>query len=956
MPDLAHLHITVSSDEATKAAVNLDDMGVSAKQTETSVTSLGRVSQAQFSLISQGAEQAAAKVATLGQSYRFIRSESGLLVPEGTKLAATTKAVGQALGATRTHADNTGKSLGHMAESMGLGHRSIHKLTSVLLVAQGAAAGAERDFVHLGGSFLTAALFGNKFTVALTAVAAVIGFLVGSNKEAEDQAKKSQEAFREQMTTYREKAEEAREALRLLADAEKGRGTGRDPGAVTAERKRKKELTDLEEQVVYLEEARQLNLKIAGDLRLATQRTHQPTYSAWTSSTDRVNPTLEDVRKTQSAARGSASRQGEELEAINRRILLLKQEEEGTDEAENKLLSQRALLHLSEVAAIHSARDATIAGLKATEEGRNAQLASSAEEITGLEHKRSTLAHILKIFGGQDVEMRRQIEILDEQIARSKILLRLNTGIDDKDRDRARRTFNVGTAQTDAEAKSIEKIAAARKKIVDATGNRRATIAAQQEDTLLQARLTKEAALVALEEKFALLRDKSKRPQGVTDEDVTKQEAAERARIAARFKSDQAGAINAATIAEKDYVRALFEESLALDKVAQTRDQTLAELRATEKGQNARLVGLKFEIGALDMERITLIALGKTTGGLTDAQQHRLNLLVAEIEKQRAILGLLTQIDSKEKERLQREFDRNVQATKLDTTANRSVSQARLTLEAAKAVTFGNPKRLAGMEREVTVLEAEIARSKALFDLETQLIDLRDPKKHPELDATRVAAFEAAKRAQIEGTYASSLGSAFERERLAELDRVTTFVRDVGEMITHSLSDAVVDGIYNGFKNIDQIALQLSQTFMHKVVDTWLQKGLDSVLTSTFSGSGGGISGLLGGLGNALGGQGAQFQAAAAAAGATFTASTSVATTTFVTGVAAASSAMIAAAAQAAALLASGGAAGGGGGLLKTAAGLVPTLLSAPGGSSPVSLPYAPSLPIGGGGGCGPGG
>lgn len=944
MPDLARLHIVVDSTSATTAVVNLDSLTGAGKRAETTVVSLGRTAEAQFLTVTQSAERAAQQVHRLGQEFHFVRTESGLYLPETMKLEQRTKAAATAQAALATASTKTGKGLADLAKGVGLNDRGVTKLASILFIAQGAAAGADRSFVALGANLLTSAIFGGKFGFALTAIATVIGLVTGKNKEAAEAAKASREAFEEQMRSMREKAADAREALLALYDAQSAKGSGRDASTITEARNRRKEIEDLEEYATELESVRQRNLRIKDDLRFAAQFTERSTGFLGLRSGlfNSLSPAdLDDVRDRQRKGALDAKRNADEITTIYQRLVPLKEQQKILDEEENKLLRERAVLHLAELGAINSSRDATLASMRAVEEGRNGQIAASEEELTGLQYKRAALAQVLRIYGGQNAEVQRQLNLLDAQLGRSREILSFTKRIDEAERARNQRNFLSSVQQSETEARSITAVAEARKQLADAQGDRGGAITAQQELSLLEARISREASLVALEQKLFDLRDPKRRPAGVTDQDVKRFEGAERAKIEAKFNADRLTAINASTAAQRELNRAVVEEALALEKVADSRDQAVAELMATEAGQNTRLVGMRGEIAALEKEREMLRRVGAESGEFSDSVVQRILLLTAEIDKQKTILDILTKIDDKEKARLQREFDRGLESTRRDTESARTLSKARLNVEAAKAVSFGNPQRVAGMERELEVLEAQIEKSKALFELETKLIELRDPKRHPELDAKRIAAFEAAERAKIEAGFAGSLGSAFEKERIAELERVTGFVRDIGEMVTRSLSDAIVDGVYNGFDNIGQIGLQLSKTFFTKVIGSWMDQGLNSILSATFAGGGGG--GLLGALGNLFGGQGAQFQAAAATAGATFTASTGAATATFVTGVSTASAGLIAAAAQAAALMAAAGAGGGAAsgisGLVKGIAPAVSSVVGGGGGLGGVSIP-----------------
>lgn len=150
--------------------------------------------------------------------------------------------------------------------------------------------------------------------------------------------------------------------------------------------------------------------------------------------------------------------------------------------------------------------------------------------------------------------------------------------------------------------------------------------------------------------------------------------------------------------------------------------------------------------------------------------------------------------------------------------------------------------------------------------------------------------------------------------RAQQAQLIADAVQAFGTTVTHSLSAAIVDGIYNGLENGADIFRSFSMSITRDVLDNFLKNQV-SALAQGAATAQGGLLGFLGNAAQTLFGNPAQsaalLQAGAAAAGAAMTSSATVASVTLTTAGVTLASSMVSGATAAAAILAAGGAAQG---------------------------------------------
>lgn len=156
-------------------------------------------------------------------------------------------------------------------------------------------------------------------------------------------------------------------------------------------------------------------------------------------------------------------------------------------------------------------------------------------------------------------------------------------------------------------------------------------------------------------------------------------------------------------------------------------------------------------------------------------------------------------------------------------------------------------QRIQARTAELGVLEAQRQKAEALLALDQRIADLRDPKKNPGLDPAAVERFSAESRASIEAAYAQSVGLATARgvaqAAPAVEDSMRSLLTSIQGTLGQGLTDLLVDGITNGFRNGEQIALGLVRSLLSQVLNSIVASGIQAAFSGLFGGGGGGILG-----------------------------------------------------------------------------------------------------------------
>jgi hypothetical protein len=293
-------------------------------------------------------------------------------------------------------------------------------------------------------------------------------------------------------------------------------------------------------------------------------------------------------------------------------------------------------------------------------------------------------------------------------------------------------------------------------------------------------------------------------------------------------------------------------------------------LRAGMEGDNAAAVTLADEIGLLADKARAFRDLWEKGGKINQVLHDEVLLIEATLKAKRALLNTVEAIFEAEQKRKTAAFDADVRRLQMDTAGAARLGEIQSAIE-YESSTFGSPARIAGLEREAALIEAQIRRERELFELEQKLVELRDPARHGELagpgGAARIAAFEQATRTQIESTYAGAIQMAQQRAAIA-VDPVLNLLKQIEAPLVGGLADMIVDGFVTGFRNAREIALSMVTQMLRQILQNIITSGIQQAFGALFTGGGGGgLGGVVGAVASVVGGVGGGGGPGGAAAG-----------------------------------------------------------------------------------------
>ncbi len=820
MPDLAELTIRIDSSSAPEAVKNLGGLTTAAAGTEKAVRAVedetirynatlkrmaveaGLAANAQRQSAQAVAATTAASKATVVDSEAELRRYNATLrrmsLDQALAANAQKRTVVDASSATVAANAAAGSSFRDVAHSAGIGDRSITKLANIMFIAQGAAAGADKSIISLGANLLTAGLFGGKFILALTAVASVVGFLTGQNKEAAEAASRAREEHERWLEGMRDRAKAAKEEIARMGDELKAAEAKAKGLNVAVEQ------FTLQRQLAAAQEAadRARNEMAMGGPKYAVEGvTPKPSEDAYRQRVLQVlggKQLSDSERALQDAAPHTRAWHEalKEVENIQARIKALTEKQV----SDLKLAAAEEQKRVAYEVALADRKKVTDLAQQERELRFNlSRPRGESSDVSGALFNRQELVTDLISVRGEMAAIESIIGVLRD--VRPEMAVQAQ-----RELERMRGTETSLVQQLSA----YERIVVLMQKATEQVQRRQAaeeSIALMHKFEVTRRETSQLEKTSSIEREIAELRN---RP-GRWDVEI---QAKERIKALTEAQYEKEKAIADLQFKLMQAISQSAHDPLTRLKLPAIMANHLADLAAAQAKFNAAVAAAN-QAGTFDP-----FAGARADFNLSHGRQLEDSKAALAVQQQRFPIE-------------QRIADLRVSGSQVH---EREINQ---------------------LDAQLKLIDAQAERTQALLEIDRKRADLLDPRKHPEANSALINAASDAERARIELTYRARVADALRQS--ATDPEIQRFLRQLESTLGQGLSDIIVDGISNGFRDAGDIILSISRNILSQMTTAFIQplisnlvRGLAGALGG--AGGGGGLSSLFGGGGGGGGG------------------------------------------------------------------------------------------------------